>query len=84
MRELEFGPDSDEDLPEQVVGDIENGLPPAMAVRHWRGLSVDQVAEAAGITSADVEAVEDGALGDYVRLGKVAKALGVSVDLLLE
>lgn len=80
----EFGPDADEDLPEEVLDAIANGVTPLGAVRQWRRLSVEDLAEQSGVSAAIIRGAEGGRqlkLEAQIALGK---ALGVGADLFVE
>ncbi|MBB5755176.1 helix-turn-helix domain-containing protein [Prosthecomicrobium pneumaticum] len=80
---VELGPDPDEALPHEVLARIEEGCPPARAIRLWRGLSVPELAARAGVTVEDVVEAERGAPTSIVASNRIARALEVSVSLLI-
>jgi predicted transcriptional regulator len=78
----EFGPDADEDLPEEVLAAIENGGVPLSAVRQWRKLSVEELAEMSGVSSAIIRGAEGGRELSPGAQAALAFALGVGTDLI--
>jgi DNA-binding Xre family transcriptional regulator len=61
------------------------GVPRIQALREHRGLSVEQLAQKAGITAADVNRLEAGGhILRYSALTAVAAALDVSIRLLVD
>jgi transcriptional regulator with XRE-family HTH domain len=67
-------------LPDQTLQRIYNGEPALKVLREHRGLSIEELAEATGMTAAFLERCEDGSrcIPDS-RLQDVAQALGVTV-----
>jgi hypothetical protein len=81
---VEFGPDADEDLPEEVLAAIADGASTLAAVRTWKGMSVDQLARLSSVSAAIITGAEGGrelSPGDQVKLAFV---LGVGADLFYE
>ncbi|MCX5581528.1 helix-turn-helix domain-containing protein [Kaistia terrae] len=80
----EFGPNADEDLPEEVLAAIADGLSPLEAVRLWKRLSVEQLSERSGVSTAIIHGAEGGReLSPEAQL-KLAAVLGVRSDLFVE
>jgi DNA-binding XRE family transcriptional regulator len=77
----EFGPDADEDLPEEVLAAIENGLTPVEAVRLWKRLTVEQLSHLSGVSQATIHAAEGGVELSPEAQVKLAFVLGVRADL---
>jgi hypothetical protein len=80
----EFGPDADEDLPEEVLAAIEDGLTPLEGVRLWKQLSVEQLAELSGVSAAIIHGAEGGRELSTEAQFALAKTLGVGADLFTE
>lgn len=80
----EFGPDPDEDLPESVLAEIEDGVPILKALRTWKGLSIDDLANKSGVSAAMIHGAEGGRQLSMVAQQALAKALGVGLDLMSE
>jgi ribosome-binding protein aMBF1 (putative translation factor) len=76
----------DEDrLAPLLVAASSAGVPRIQALRNHRGLSVEQLAQKAGITAADVNRLEAGErILRYSALTAVAAALDVPVRLLVD
>jgi hypothetical protein len=74
----------EETYPAQVADALLDGENPVRVLRAWRGLTLQQVADACGVTNAHVSQVEQGkrAMSAGV-LKKMAEALRVDVGLLL-
>jgi len=79
-----FGPDADEDLPESVLADIEDGVPVLKALRRWKGLTIDALATASGVSSASIYGAEAGRQPSFVARQALARVLGVGTQLLSE
>lgn len=77
----EHGPDADEDLPEEVLAAIENGLTPLEAVRLWKRRSVEQLSQLSGVSQATIHAAESGVELSPEAQVKLAFVLGVHADL---
>lgn len=76
--------DDGEHVPLAVVHARHHGAHPVRAWRKHRGLTVQALADAAGVSKAYVSQIEAGKReGTAATLRKLAAALGVSVDLLL-
>lgn len=70
--------------PAELVYSICDGANPIRAFRDHRGLTVEALAKAAGLSRAYVTQIETGVrTGTAKTLGKLAKALGVDVELLI-
>lgn len=80
----EFGPDADEDLPEEVLAAIESGTPPLAAVRQWKQLSVEQLAGRSGVSVAAIKGAEAGRPLSPEAQVNLAWVLGVGADLFHE
>jgi len=80
----EFGPDADEDLPEEVLAAIADGLTPLAAVRHWKRLSVEQLSDRSGVSQAIIRGAEGGRDLSLDAQIKLAAVLGVGADLFVE
>ena len=78
----EFGPDADEDLPEEVLAAIEKGLTPLEAVRLWKRFSVEQLAELSGVSAPIINGAEGGRELSPEAQVKLAFVLGVGLDFL--
>jgi len=80
----ETGPDANEDLPKEVVAAIDDGLTALEAVRFWRRLSVEQLADRSGVSQAIIHGAEGGRELSLEARIKLAGALGVGADLIVE
>jgi len=80
----EFGPDADQYLPEEVVTAIADGLTPLEAVRLWRRLGVEQLADRSGRSQAVIHGAESGRKLSLDAQLKLAAELGVGADLFVE
>lgn len=80
----EFGPDADEDLPEEVLAAIQDGLTALEAVRLWKRLSVEQLSDRSGVSQAIIHGAEGGRELSLEAQTKLASALGVGADLFVE
>lgn len=79
----EFGPDPDDALPEAVLEVIREGGSPLLAIRRWRGRTIEELARIAGVSEENIRAAEGGkelTLGEQVAL---ARSLQVGVGLLV-
>lgn len=73
-----------ETLPMEVVGRILDGENPVAVMRAYRGLTLQQVADACGITNAYVSQIEKGKRSmSTAVLKRISEALQVDVELLL-
>jgi hypothetical protein len=77
----EFGPDADEDLPEEVLDAISNGVTPLGAVRMWRRMSIENLAQASGVSEGVIRGAEGGRQLWVAARIALGKALGVGADL---
>jgi transcriptional regulator with XRE-family HTH domain len=77
----EFGPDADEDLPEEVLAAIANGLTPLEAVRLWKQLTVEELADLSGVSQAIIRGAEGGRELSPEAQVNLAFVLGVGADL---
>lgn len=74
----------EEGFPQEVVSRLVDGINPVRVFREYRNLSATELAQRAGISGAYLSQIETGAReGTGSTLKKLAKALGVDVDLLL-
>jgi antitoxin component HigA of HigAB toxin-antitoxin module len=80
----EFGPDADEDLPEEVLAAIAGGKTALEAVRAFRGMSIEALAERSGVSAAVIRGAEGGRELSLEAQAKLASALGVGADLFVE
>lgn len=78
---IEYCPDADEDLPEEVLAVIESGAMPLAAVRHWKQLSVEQLAGRSGVSVAAIKGAEAGRPLSPEAQVNLAWVLGVGADL---
>jgi len=81
---MEFGPDADEDLPEEVLAAIADGATPLAAVRTWKGMTVDQLARLSSVSAAIITGAEGGRELSPEDQVKLAFVLGVGADLFYE
>lgn len=82
VRELAEG--YDETVPLEVVRDLLNGKHPLAVWRHYRGLTQQALANAAGIGTSYISQIESGAkTGSVKALRRIADALRVDVDDLI-
>ena len=73
-----------ETFPGELVFAISNGANAVRSFRDFRGLTVEALAETAGLSRAYVTQIETGVrTGTAATLAKLAKALGVDVELLI-
>ena len=73
-----------ETFPGELVFAISNGANAVRSFRDHRGLTVEALAETAGLSRAYVTQIETGVrTGTAATLAKLAKALGVDVELLI-
>ena len=73
-----------ETLPIEVVDRILEGENPVAVMRGYRGLTLQQVADACGITNAHVSQIEKGKRSMSIGvLKRISEALQVDVELLL-
>ena len=73
-----------ETFPGELVFAISDGANPVRAFRDHRGLTAEALAASAGISRAYLSQIEAGSRkGTAATLKKLAKALGVDVDLLI-
>ncbi len=73
-----------ETFPDEVVNRLLDGENPVKALRAHRGLTLQQLAEACGVTNSHISQIERGKRSMSAGLLKrIASALGVDVDLLL-
>lgn len=75
----ESGREADQDLPEGVIADIEDGMPALRALRLWKGFSIDQLATQSGVSAANIHGAEAGRQLSVVAQQALAKALGVEL-----
>jgi len=80
----EFGPDADEDLPEEVLAAVANGKSALAAVREWKGIAVEDLARLAGVSAGTIHSAEGGQELSPEDQVKLAAALGVGADLFAE
>lgn len=73
-----------EPLPTDVAARIESGTPPIIAVRLWRRLTIQQLAERTGIDATLIETAERSGEMDASVRARLAHALRVHEDILLE
>ena len=72
-------------LPESVWAAIEAGESPIRAIRKFRGLTQKDVESATGLAQGYVSEIENGTKPGGLRtMHKIAKALGVPIDVLLD
>ncbi|WP_336799623.1 helix-turn-helix domain-containing protein [Kaistia sp. MMO-174] len=83
-RNLEHGPDGDEDLPEAVIALIGSGVSPLTAVRQWRGLSIEDLAIRSGVRASVIRSAEGGTELSPEAQVKLAWALDVGADLFID
>ena len=81
---VETGPDGDEDLPEAVIADIETGVSPLRAVRQWRRFSVKALASRSGVKASVIATAEGGRELSPEAQVKLAWALDIGADLLID
>lgn len=73
------------ELPFDVRARIDGGDSPLTVLREWRGLTGRQLARVVGISASMVSQMErQGKLGSAKTLTKLAAALGVSLDTLVQ
>jgi hypothetical protein len=80
----EYGPDADEDLPEEVVDAIEWGTPAVRAVRLWRELSILDLSKSTAIDIVRLVELERGQKPTAEERTVLAKALEVGAGLFVE
>ena len=74
----------DDSIPGEVADRMLDGENAVLALRAWRGLTLRQLAQACGVTTAHVSQVEKGKRSMSTQmLKKMAAALGVDAELLL-
>ncbi|ODT62738.1 MAG: transcriptional regulator [Nitrosomonadales bacterium SCN 54-20] len=72
-------------IPAEVLHPILDGIHPIQAWRNYRGLTVQALAEKAGISKAFLSQIENRKrVGTIKILSSIASALEVSVDLLMD
>ncbi len=73
-------------LPATVVDRVLGGVSPLKALREWRGLTQDQLAKRAGLSSQYISQVETGHRrgGGRKGIAALAHALNIGADELLE
>jgi ribosome-binding protein aMBF1 (putative translation factor) len=80
--DVELGLERDQDLPDSVIADIEDGVPALKALRHWKGFSIEQLATQSGVSAANIHGAEAGRQLSIVAQQALAKALGVGLGLM--
>lgn len=74
----------DELVPASIVNRLLDGESPIVVWREHRGLTAKALAEAAGISAGYLSEIESGSKpGGIATLGKIARALNVTIDDLL-
>lgn len=73
-----------EPIPSAVVESLLDGVPPLHVYRKWRGLTLQQLADATGLAKSYLSEIETGKKTGSVRsLTKLAAALRVDLDQLV-
>jgi DNA-binding XRE family transcriptional regulator len=74
---------NEERIPGEIVHRLSAGQPPLTVWREHRGLSPEALAEKAGVSVADVRAIEAGAEPRLRVAAALAKALGIDAEDLI-
>ena len=72
-----------EPIPSEIAERIFAGEPPIRVFRQWRRLKVKELANRAGISPSYLSEIEHGKRAAVSTLLAIAKALGVSIDLIV-
>ena len=72
-----------EPIPSEIAERIFAGEAPIRVFRQWRGLKVKELAQKAGISPSYLSEIEHGKQAGVRALTAIAKALDVSIDLLV-
>lgn len=71
-----------DDIPDEVIEAIEDGVAPVRAFRVETEITVGELAEDTGIPPGRIDAIEDGAPAKPDELRAIGEALHVPVDVL--
>ena len=70
-------------IPDEYVGRILDGEPPVRALRDWRGMTQQQLADASGVNRVQISGIESGKrTGSVATLKSIAAALAVDLDVI--
>ncbi len=70
-------------IPDEYVGRILDGESPVRAIRDWRGMTQQQLAEASGVNRIQIVNIESGKRsGSVATLKRIAEALAIDLDVI--
>jgi len=78
----DFGTEPNKALPPEVIAAIDRGVTPLLAVREWKGYSIEDLARIAGVEEQAIRSAEDGGELSLQTRVALAKSLGVDADVL--
>ncbi|MET4635360.1 helix-turn-helix domain-containing protein [Kaistia defluvii] len=78
----DFGTEPNKALPSEVIAAIDRGVTPLLAVREWKGYSIEDLARIAGVEEQAIRNAEDGGELSLQTRVALAKSLGVDAGVL--